>query len=602
MICLVAIFLAFVASKVKSTDDSGAPPFQAWSESGASLSVAVEFPYAAYNERFNPDCVYLFGGSQCNTCIHCYNISDDSLVTLVNLPVGGYSNCRPGSYLSDDGILYYSTVSSGDLHSYDINAQNETTLITLSPRSGCLVKHPNDDNLLLINPGTSTNFYIYNISNNSAINGADRIIARSWPSCAVNTVNDENNRAYLYVMGGDVINIERINLDALNDNNNQWELLSLKFENIDGISTQIGSNFRHGNTISYLNYIYLFNSYRGSPYSGENEIFVLDVINWDITYYGKYPLPTWNTGAVLAKNEDGNDQIIVLGGRNQTSVVYSSIYLSNEAVADTVDTIHPSMNPTSRPTLQPTSIPTNVPTNDPLQAPTNIPTDHADATTTTAATTTAATDTTTSQASETTDTTVTTTSIGTETTIAIVSTIEPTEAMISTTDGKNNGNGASSSSLSNASVTTIVVGSIVGFSICAVVFLAMFIIGAVYMYKMTNKNDGSGIDRNVIVSGGGPGDGNDRIPLTMHVASVSAGDNKTSDKVKMSVDVHGLSPQTQPEIAMAGIQNTAAEIGTRINAEDDHDDDDSRNNDELYIQENTNEEAHPTEGHQPTVE
>ena len=98
-----------------------------WTVSDAVLPTATRNVYTVYNESFNSDCIWVFGGVHNPTYVGCYNITNDSLSEYDILTSGGYTHGRPGSTIIDNIIT-----NNGELHSYDIADKNEATLMTFN--------------------------------------------------------------------------------------------------------------------------------------------------------------------------------------------------------------------------------------------------------------------------------------------------------------------------------------------------------------------------------------------------------------------------------------------------------------------------------------
>ena len=68
-------------------------PFQSWTLSSARLSTANAHMYVVFDSSFNQDCIWLVSGSNCYTCVDCYNKTSDELYTydtLAEIPGGRF--------------------------------------------------------------------------------------------------------------------------------------------------------------------------------------------------------------------------------------------------------------------------------------------------------------------------------------------------------------------------------------------------------------------------------------------------------------------------------------------------------------------------------
>ena len=356
-----------------SDDSSNGGPIQTWFLADATLSTASQAKYVVYDESFNPDCIYVFGGYSCQTCFQCYNINYDTITTLGTLSLGGYSLGQIGA-VSINGKIYYLR-QNGQVASYDISTALSSTVFSItSTDDGCLTKHPNNGQLYVVRGSSSTTFYIYDISSNSLTAGPSLQKTRHAPSCIV---NEYENDPHLYVIGGDQSQIERINLNVLD----KWEILIITLDD-DYFAT--GSTFDCDtycmlmSIVSFNQYIYLIGGQDGGY---EDDIYYLDVENWKLYFAGVFPLSSYRIASIWCPL---TKRIYTFGGRAPTGSYYSTIYYSNEAyfipsvapsgppILDPAD--KPSKQPTSNPTIQPVIDPTIEPTIDPSIHPSNNPT------------------------------------------------------------------------------------------------------------------------------------------------------------------------------------------------------------------------------------
>ena len=354
-------------------------PIQTWTPSDATLLYEDRDYYVVFDESVNPDCIWVFGGIyNCITCMACYNITDDTLTNYDTLHTGGFTVGKPGAVIIDNIIYFYTRDDiNGSIRQYDIlNKQESTSLIATfsSIWDLCLVKNSNNNYLYLtggggIVEGENDEFYIYSFINNSIYNGPSLINSRHIVSCAV---NEYYNDPYLYVFGGGSVYIERINLNNLQ----HWEQLTLRLDDtsIQGstFSWSESSNFGYFAIFSIKNYIYILGGYEGDS-DNSDEMFYLDVKNWQLKYAGSSPLQGWSAAAIYIET---TKRAYVVGGISTGAFYYDYIYYSNEAF---IPTLYPTIMPTDDPTIKPTNIPTYHPTvipttYDPTTNPTVQPT------------------------------------------------------------------------------------------------------------------------------------------------------------------------------------------------------------------------------------
>ena len=319
-----------------------------WTLSDDTLSVAAHGKYVAYDESYDPELIWVFGGwsSGCWTCVEYYNITDNTLTSYDTLHTGTGVWGRPGCAQIGGMIYYLSDI--GEIHTYEIaDKQQSTTALATIPdatNSGCLTRDPMNDNLLYILSGQSTNtFYIYNIASGNLTQGVSLTNARYQPTCAVSNWEDD---PYLYVILGQSSYIERINLNTLD----KWEVLSLRFDDnyIDGSEYNLNSGEgRLPAVVSFNQYIYTVTGYPSS--ADTDQVYYLDVENWELNLVGTFPVARHGVSGVYVKK---TQRMYTFGGYDSGVGADSSIYYSNEAY----------FLPTSEPSGLPTSTPTNNPT------------------------------------------------------------------------------------------------------------------------------------------------------------------------------------------------------------------------------------------------
>ena len=167
---LIITFIAFVHNSLCDTDDVVLAAFKDWSLSQTSLPIPARDIQPFYDESFEPDLIYMTGGTTCPSCLWKYNISNNSFSVQDNLATTGSANYA--AYFSSvmiDGVLFW---LDRDANLFTYNVTSGANLLAAASIGtayrACMTKHPNK-NELYIQGGSggsyctnSTNFYIYN--------------------------------------------------------------------------------------------------------------------------------------------------------------------------------------------------------------------------------------------------------------------------------------------------------------------------------------------------------------------------------------------------------------------------------------------------------
>ena len=167
----------------------------------------------------------------------------------------------------------------------------------------------------------------------------------------------------MYLFGGDAYEIERLNVDAMQE----WEILTQKFQDIDGTSFDFTTGeIRHGMPISYFNYILLFTFWDGIV--AQDAMFLFDVTSLSLSFFGSYPESVYGCGAVMAQN-----RLFTFGGSTTNDIYFSDIVGNDESetttTATSTTTITTSKTPTMIPSLIPSTIPSALPSALPIDQP-----------------------------------------------------------------------------------------------------------------------------------------------------------------------------------------------------------------------------------------
>lgn len=228
----------------------GIGPFESWITSPVTLPANAYYGFAVYAEESSfSECIFVFGGVNCLTCMSCYNITSNTIYTYDTLTTGGYRIGDPAAVLivdedSGEELIYFLT-HDGYLQKYDLNTKTESNkLFSTDVDEACLVKNKNGTELYIVE-GAGSLFWIYDLIDSELVVGPSLSFSRTDHSCAVNEWDEDD--PYLYVLGGNRVQIERIKINGLladietNTNEYEWETLML----------QLTSNIDHRITFAY---------------------------------------------------------------------------------------------------------------------------------------------------------------------------------------------------------------------------------------------------------------------------------------------------------------------------------------------------------------
>ena len=325
----VSILLVINASDVS--------PLQTWELLDETLTHGTRNAFSTWNENSSyPDCIFVFGGTGCTDCstIFCFNTTSNTLEFFRGLQLESDSEssrvayCDQSAFIIANGthdILYWID-DIGNIYTYDLNADipQESVIITINMTWGCLLKHPNNMELYIIECGPSTRgeFWIYDLATNTTVQGDTMNVARYRPGAIVSEYDPDN--PCIYVMGGRTSYIERLNLNDAR--NNRWEVLQLLMDTSisDQFDARVIAYYAHG-IIAYKNFIYLIGGSEDTV-SARDDIVSLDIENWKIEWAGVFPTNIAQFTATLAF-----DRIYTFGGGAHGLVQNrSEIYASNE--------------------------------------------------------------------------------------------------------------------------------------------------------------------------------------------------------------------------------------------------------------------------------
>ena len=345
-------------------------PFTSWTLSSAALPSANRALFCVYEEEFNNECIWIFGGLECSTCVYCYNITSDSIYTYDTLTTISFNLASTGAALID-GIVYY--WNRGDIRQYNITSKEDTTLVadvkSTSSDRNCMVRNPNTDNynqLLIVDGDDSTDFYIYDIDTNTYTTGNSLNVSRFAPECAISysQYNDANygvTDAYLYVIGGQTQVIERIDVTG-NVSSSLWETAFIMSDTVSGaVFDFTSSNNNYWSAISYYDVIYMWGGWGVTDFSDANETFYFNTSaatsDMELVYCDSgcdYPVVATQQCSVLVESESNKEvRVYGFGGWNsgtQTQISFSNNgynYRYSFIPHDT--TAQPSAEPTDQP-------------------------------------------------------------------------------------------------------------------------------------------------------------------------------------------------------------------------------------------------------------
>ena len=265
-----------------------------------------------------PECIFVFGGIGCEKCIYCYNITNDSLIPWGSLTSRLWSRGVSNAAMINDKIYFINNISIITI--LDINnpsIQDSTSLEKSHAQfswnnfhGSCIVSHPNYDYYLFSQATWTPSFLIYDINNKTnggplqiwgaQLNGQ---IQRNLASCVVNNYNEDESDGdyYMYVIGGDSIYFERINLDNViktyesggTVSGVKWELINktgvyLNCDMSNDCKMDFSGEIRKLAVTSYQHYIYIIGGATNTATKSNREIFCLNVKDWQFSYLGNY--------------------------------------------------------------------------------------------------------------------------------------------------------------------------------------------------------------------------------------------------------------------------------------------------------------------------
>ena len=283
--------------------------------------------YAAYDESYDSDSIFVFGGWEHPNSSYKYSILNDKIIDYDSLDIGGFTWGRPGAVMIDN-LIYYGaspvrTTDPAILAMYDVETKIQSVLYTSNDgnRIYCVQKHPNNPFIYFVDG--EMRFYVYNISNQQVTLITNGTYDRNAPTCIV---NDYFETPYFYILLGDNVFVERIRLDN-NLTTNSFEIVNNftggLFNQTLGSSVDFSQPFRIYNGINFENLIFLINGYNGDSVDGaENEMFYYNVVTNKFQYIGEFIDTRHFVGAVLATH---NNKIYTFGG----SIFYIEEYYTD---------------------------------------------------------------------------------------------------------------------------------------------------------------------------------------------------------------------------------------------------------------------------------
>ena len=115
------IFFALCVDAIDS-----ASPLVSWKIPSTVLPQANQALNAEYNATINPDCIWVFGGSNNQNSVFCYNITNDDLYLQSTLQAAGqrpYADSFKSSVMIGENLFYIT--NTGYLLRYNVNTMEE---------------------------------------------------------------------------------------------------------------------------------------------------------------------------------------------------------------------------------------------------------------------------------------------------------------------------------------------------------------------------------------------------------------------------------------------------------------------------------------------
>ena len=263
-------------------------PLESWTDGTTSGLINNGAAMIASNGSSDyPECVWLIGGySSCSgRCVTCYNTTEDSFVAWDDYLQYQWSMSyvQHSAFMLGNDIYYLSYAGgSGSIQKYNVKDKTDTQLFypTTVGHHECIVNHPRLNNYMFvvgISDTGSNSFFVYNNDTGSYVQGNNLNHGRDRGTCGVSDYLDD---PYVYVVGGDTIYFERMNLnDAIvNTSGATWQVLNAKLDCVDNYGCYGSGSWAGGLGLhAFDKYIFILSGFYVSSWS-EN-VLVYDVEN-----------------------------------------------------------------------------------------------------------------------------------------------------------------------------------------------------------------------------------------------------------------------------------------------------------------------------------
>ena len=263
--------------------------FERWTMSDTTMPSVNYLQYRVYNNRSRyPECVWLIGGVNCQTCVYCFNLTTEEFIVWDTVTNGDYPLSDGTSVLfsEDDADYIYYAERTGNIIKYNIANKSEVIWYDYNEKLAftyqCLAKHPWSNQWLFVLTLAEA-FWIYDFKTGFWTQGPSLTYGRTYAGCIVHQNTGED--PYFYVIGGNSEYIEKINLNNFTNFGSGWETVGGSGVAILDAITDASTNFAQAEYFSVFSYDDLIYIVGGYDTTYENDIVYLnttaETVTWD---------------------------------------------------------------------------------------------------------------------------------------------------------------------------------------------------------------------------------------------------------------------------------------------------------------------------------
>ena len=216
-----------------------------WTESTSSLVSGNYGMITAHSSTSDyPECIFLLGGTETLTGAYCYNITNNNIIIWDDLQDFYANEVTNNAVMIGNNIFFVGAAGQSNINEYhriyyyNILSKEKVQIYANYVYESCLIKHPTNEKLFIMygrrDSNDYNNFYSFSIATQTLTEEVSPIYDRYGQTCAI-----LNN--YFYILFGQSIYIERININLLDS----FETLSITLndinDNINGIDWDLSS-------------------------------------------------------------------------------------------------------------------------------------------------------------------------------------------------------------------------------------------------------------------------------------------------------------------------------------------------------------------------